>query len=239
MITLLDIFKDLTYGELANSSIGNLVPDDNDSEPDPKDYAALISHVNRALTLLYSRFLLSSKEIYIQQYEEIAIYTLDSAFAQSNTASLESPKYIADSVANPFQDDVLKIEEVYDEEGNLLCLNDPTEDLSIFTPSYNQIQIPYPNDWNTLAVQYRAAHPRIIWNYTTDASTIEVKLPEALYQAALYFIASRATPVSLDGGASKNEYIQKYEMACQAVEKQGLHIQAEVSNWRFDNHGWV
>ena len=70
-MNLLDVFKDLSYGELRNNAIGNLIPDDNESEPDPKDYAQILSHLNRGLDRLYGRFFLASQEIYIQQYEQI------------------------------------------------------------------------------------------------------------------------------------------------------------------------
>jgi len=237
-MTLLDIFKDLSYGELQNTAIGNLMPDDNESQPDPRSYNQILSHLNRALTKIYSRFLLSAKEIYVELHEEIAIYVLESKYAQTNVASLEDPKFIADSAENPFEDDILKIEQCYDELGNVLFLNDDTEELSIFTPSYKSIQVPYPNDWNTVAVQYRAAHPKVEWTINTDANLVEVAVPEALYEAVLYAIAARAVP-RFDGGGEGGEFMQKYEMACQAVEKQGLHIQSEVSNWRFDQNGWV
>jgi hypothetical protein len=145
-MTLKDIFRDLSYGELQGLAIGNLIPDDNESEPDPKSYKQIMSHINRALTKIYSRFLLSSKEIYIEQTEDVAEYILDARYSQTNTDSdipLED-RYIADSVTNPFENDVLKIEQCFDEGGNLLFLNDPTEDWSLYTPSFRSIQMPYP-----------------------------------------------------------------------------------------------
>lgn len=198
-----------------------------------------MSHINRALTKIYSRFLLSSKEIYIEQDESIAEYILDSRYAQTNTASLEPIKYIADSVAYPFEDDVLKIEQCFDEEGGLLFLNDPTECFSIYTPSFRSLQMPYPNDFNVVAVQYRASHPRLTYTPDEDAETIEVAVPESLYEALLYYVAYRASPQPIGGVDGAQTFLQLYEQACQAVEKQGLYIQAETANWRFDAKGWV
>jgi hypothetical protein len=240
-MTLLDIFKDLSYGELQGLAIGNLVPDDNESEPDPKVYGQIMSHINRGLTKLYSRFLLSSKEIYIEQSEEIAEYLLDAEYAQSNTASAIpiEDRYIADSVTKPFKNDVLKIEQCFDEEGNLLFMNDPTEEWSLYTPSFRSIQMPYPNEFNTIAVQYRAAHPRLVWTVAVDPSTVDVAVPESLYEALLYYVAHRASPQPIGGVDGAQTFLQKYEMCCQAVEKQGLYIQAETANWRFDSFGWV
>lgn len=240
MTTLKDIFHDLTYGELQGTAIGNLLSPDNESEPDPKSYAQLISHINAALKKLYSRFFCSAKEIYIELDESIAIYTLDSKYAQSNTGSVIplADRYIADSVDNPFQDDVLKIEQCYDEEGGLLTLNDFSDDESLFTPSYRSIQVPWPNENNTIAVQYRAAHPKIEYDVDMDISTTEVEIPEALYNAMLMYVAYRAMP-RLDGGAEKAQYKQDYEQECQRIEQEGLYPQAEPGDWRFDTKGWV
>lgn len=238
MTTLYDVLHDLTYGELQNTAIGNLIPDDNESEPDPKSYAQIVSHINQALRKIYSRFFLSAKEIYIQQNESIEIYTLDSKYAQSNLLSTEPIKFIADSLANPFQDDILKIEQVYNEVGELLSLNDFSNDLSIFTPSYRSIQVPWPNDFNTIAVQYRANHPKIVWDISINPQEVEVAVPESLYEPFLLYVAYRAAPV-LDGGVEKAGYLQQYETACQTVERLGLHPQAEPGDWRFDAKGWV
>lgn len=237
-MNLLDVFKDLSYGELRNASIGNLIPEDNESEPDPKDYAQILSHLNRGLDRLYGRFFLASQEIYIQQYEEIETYVLDSRYAESNTESTEPIKYIADSVANPFLDNVLKIESCFDELGNPLCLNDQTEELSLFTPTFKSIQMPWPNDFNTVAVQFRAKHVEVVWTPDMDAEAVEVAIPESLYEALLNFVAYRAAP-KMDGGAEAMAYLALYEQICKQVEDDGLYIQTEPGNWRFDHHGWV
>ncbi|RLC68216.1 MAG: hypothetical protein DRH97_03830, partial [Chloroflexi bacterium] len=164
--TLHTLFTNLTYGEFAQLEIGNFLPEENESEPDPKAYAQLSSHVNLGLAALYSEFFLASDEIYVTLHEEITIYTLSSNFAASNDASAEDPKYIADTAENPFTDNILKIEEIYDEVGNRIPLNDPTEDLSVFTTDFRSIQVPWPNDYNTVAVMYRASHDAIV--YTAD-----------------------------------------------------------------------
>ena len=237
MTTLRDIFQDLSYGELQGTALGNLIAEDNESEPDPKSYAQLTSHVNAALRKLYTRFMLSAKETYIEQDESIETYYLLDKYTQTN--GTEATLYIADSVANPFdQTELLKIEQCFDEEGNLLKLNDFSDDDSLFTPAYNAIQMVYPNEFNTVAVQYRATHPRIVYTVASDISIIEVGIPEALYEALMLYIAYRALP-RMDDGAAKNEMLQAYEMSCQQVEKAGLYPQAEPGDWRFDAKGWV
>jgi hypothetical protein len=240
MITLLDVFRDLTYGELSQLHIGGLIPSELESEPDPANYTKIISHVNMGMTELYKRFFLLSREIYIQQYEEIELYQLHSNFNQTNVASTEPIKYILDTPDNPFLDDLLKIEQVYDEVGCLLPLNDISEEFSVFTPSYRSVQIPYPKNENVFAVQYRADHPRIVWDQETMPIDIEIDIPQSLYEALLFYVGSRAhTSMGGDGGAEGGMYWQKFNQSCEDVMRLGLQVQGEPGAWRFDQAGWV
>lgn len=239
-MTLLELLKDLTYGELSQLKIGNLLPGEDQSEPDPTRYEQIMSHINMGLKEIYKRFFLLSREVYIQQYEQISVYTLSSKYAQTNTASLEPIKYIMDTVDAPFLDDTLKIEEVYDEDGNRLPLNDITEVTSIYTPSYRSIQIPEPNNENTLSVQYRACHPRVIYTPDMDPADIEIVLPNSLHEALLYYVASRGfSALGGDQGQEGGDYYKKFENSCRMVDELGLEIQAEPGIWRFDDAGWV
>jgi len=234
---LIDIFKDLTYGELQGLHIGNLIPDEQENEPDPRQYEQIISYLNLGLTELYKRFFLLSKEIYIQEYSQIATYLLHSDFALTNVDSVEDPKYIVDTDADPFVDNILKIEEVYDEEGVKLPINDVNEELSVYTPTYRSVQIPYPDDANTFSVQYRASCPPVIYTFSMDAELIDVPCPNSLREALLYFIGSRA---HRGGNIEKSQaYWQMFKTSCADVKKEGLEVQVEPSNWRFDGRGWV
>lgn len=236
-MNLHDILKDLTYGELQGLKIGNLLAGEAESEPDPHQYEQIVSYINLGMTEIYKRFFLRSVEIYVQEHEEISTYLLHSNFAQSNIASVEDPKYIMDTADNPFQDDILKIEEVYDEEGNRYALNDTSDELSIYTPTFRSIQVPYPDDEVTIAVQYRANHPRIVVDVSTEAADIEVAIPNSLYEALLYFVGSRAHKAT---NAEKSaDYWQMFKRSVTDVERLGLEVQGEPGDWRFDEHGWV
>jgi hypothetical protein len=240
MSKLREIFTDLSYGELQGIAIGNLIASDNESEPDPKNYAQLISHINAGMRKLHSRFFCRALEIYIEQNEAVETYYLKNEYAQSNTASaipIEN-RYIADPTTNFDETSLLKIEQVFDEEGCLLKLNDFSDPLSIFSPTYNAIQIPWPNEFNTVAVQYRATHDKILYSVDMDIDTTDVPVPMALYNALLLYVAFRAMP-RLDGGAEKGQMFQMYDDECKRVEQEGLHPQAEPGDWRFDAKGWV
>lgn len=238
-MTLLDILKDLTYGELADLHIGGLIPGESDNEPDPHQYEQIIGYINMGLNELYKRFLLKTREIYVEQRAEVALYKLHSDYSFVNTASAipEADRYIIDSVDAPFLDDILKIEEIYDEEGNKLPMNDYTEDLSVFTPSFNVIQVPYPQDNVTIAVQYRATHPKVVADVNSEADQIEIELPNSLRDALLYFVGSRAHRATHTEKSA--DYWQMYKKACDDVDMYGLEVQGEPGDWRFDDKGWI
>lgn len=238
-MTLLEILKDLTYGELAGLSIGNLIHDEAENEPDPHQYERIVSYINLGLKEIYKRFFLRSKEIDIQLHEEITTYKLHSEYAQTNTASAIpiSERYILDTVDEPFVDDVLRIEEVYDEEGTLLPLNDIHEEDSLYTPAYNMIQHPEPSDTASISVQYRACHPKISTSLTTDPDTVEVELPNSLHVALLQYVGYRAYLKTNPEKAA--DYWQQFEKSCLHVDRLGLEVQGEPGDWRFDDRGWV
>lgn len=238
-MTLLDILKDLTYGELSGLAIGNLIPGEFDNEPDPYQYEQIVSHINLGLKEIYKRFFLRSREIDVQQHEEITTYKLHSKYAQSNTTSpiLIAERYILDTAEEPYQDDILKVEEVYDEEGTKLSLNDITDPLSVYTPAYNLVQIPYPNDTSIFSVQYRACHPKIPVTLATDPDTVEVELPNSLHIALLQYVGYRA---NLRTNPEKSaDFWQQFERSVEHVDRLGLEVQGEPGDWRFDDHGWV
>ncbi len=246
MITLDDILRDLTYGEFANLNIGRFLPDEDESEPDPASYAQLCSWVNLGLKNIYSTFFLASDELIIQQYDAITQYVLSYDYAFSNTGSIQDPKYLIDTVANPWKDNLLKIEAVYDEEGTQLPLNDGTavdsnnEANSLYTPNYRTLQIPYPVATNATSVEYRAGHEKIVYTSGMDPTGIEIAIPHPLHEALLWYIASRGfASINGDQGQEGNDYYRKFQARVTEVTDQGLYVQDEKSNSRFSTNGWV
>lgn len=207
----------------------------------PEDYRKVVAHVNLALTELYKRFWLSSCEVKIDLYDHISIYHLNSKYAQTNTLSTELYKYISDSQEHPFTDNVLKIEEVFDELGHKVCLNDLNEQgCSFYTPSYNSIQVPLPFIDASISVHYRGNHPRIKYIPGFDPTKVEVELPDGLLEALLVYVGGRATRVlNSDQNAESNNYKQLFEDSCKRAEALGLQITPQYSNLKLDYKGFV
>ena len=239
-MNLQDVFTALTYGELKSLSLGNFSTDDYESKPDPLNYAQIMSHITLGLTELHKRFWLRTEELYIQQYAHIQIYNLTWPYAATNTASTETYKYILDTVNNPFTDNVLKVEECYNEIGELLVLNNSTDDESLFTPTFRSIQVPNPVSANVLAVQYRADHPKLEYVKGMNPADIDIALPRGLLEALLYYVAMRNfSGLNTDDNHEGNNYLKKFDASCAQYKLEGLNIQPEMENSNFDARGWV
>ena len=208
---LVQILNQLSHGELAQYYEGgdgyNGIHDDR--------FNKVIPHINLALSALYTRFPLKMEEVVIQQADQIQTYYLDSKYAVTNKLSTEELRYIIDSLYHPFVDNVLKIERVFNEQGRELFLNDADEYWSVHTPTYNSIQIPYPDLANQLIVTYRAG-PKQIPIEELQPEFYDVDLPADLLEHLLLYVGGRMTAIrdSSEGDYTSQNYFKRYEEAC-------------------------
>lgn len=235
---ILDQFR---FGELAQLSIGGQdVGVFND-----KNYGNIVPHVNMGLTALFTRFPIRERNLIIEIQPNKSEYLLDKAFAESNTKSREPVRYIQDTSDDPFENDVIKVEEVYTDTGVAYRINDGSRH-AITTPSTNILKlpknVPVELKTDTLDVIYRANHPEIVVGLGYfDPERVNVYLPATYLEALVYFVASRMhNPVGMvnDFNAGNNYYM-KYENACREIESKGLYIEQTHENDRFCRGGWV
>lgn len=95
-----------------------------------------------------------------------------------------------------------------------------------------------------LRVVYRANHPKIVKEvgyFNLEEVTFE--LPETHLEALLYYVASRMLkPGGLSGNTvfhEGNNYWQKFEAACQALEDKDYRNLESEQNYRLLRNGWV
>jgi hypothetical protein len=236
---LSSIFEQLSYGELSQLAIGGA---ETSGIVLSSDYPKLITHINLGLLELYKRFDLSRKEVFVQQYDEINLYYLDSRFAVTNTESPEPIKYIQDSVYRPFTDNVLRIEKVINECGSELYVNDDSKYWTVYTPDYNSIQVPWPDANNAMCITYRAS-PDVIPVVDVVPSEQEVNIPLSHLEPLLLYVASRifaSKPALNNESNSKGmEYMSKYELSCKRIEDLNLVQNNNTTNMKLQNAGWV
>ncbi len=233
---LSEFFSLLTYGELANlkaggKDVGGIYPKYSDE---------VMSFVRQGLTDLHARFALKHNEVIVQQYEHITLYPLRYDYAQSNITSQEQYKWIADTPERPFGEDIMLIEEIYDEGGNELEINTENDSCSIFTPQPDVLQIIRPADTNAIAVLYKANHDRI--DLTANVpSDITIEIPAQLVRPLALYVSSLAhnavgSPEGLQTGFAK---MQEYEAACIQIQLNGLIHKEEWINKNIGRNGWV
>lgn len=201
-----DVINDVKYGELQQLSL----KDDND---------AVISFINLGLLELYKRFNLRTEEAIITLYSNTTMYTLDPTLP---------------GVDMPSDCDFMYIQGIYDEEGNIVELNNEDAPLSVLTPTYNTIQVPNPSDLTFLSVIYVAGPTRV------TATTDVIKLPPALYEALLHYIGYRGHG-SVDGSINteNNTHYMRFEKSCDTAKYFGLVTADEIPYRKVDIKGFL
>jgi len=260
---LSELLDQLTQGELSQLKMGG-----RDSVGIKAcDYPKIIPHINLGLTELYKRFNLKNSEVVVQQYDQIQTYYLDISYSETyrdnlNTLAANDPTgnsktaeethpgrkyYIMDSVYQPFTGNVLKIEAVHNEQGEELYLN---QDRSYFigsdkywavsTPSYNTVQVPYPEKENQMIITYRADHDPIIIGTDGKINDVNIPISPSYLEALLLYIAARVyTNLSSNEGNEGNNYTAKFEASIKQLEQLSLFNKDATQNYKLEINGWV
>lgn len=233
-MTLQDIFDQLIYGELSQLALTE------DNELNANDRQKLIPHIKLGLTELHKRFLLRERNVKVNMVTDQLTYVLHSDYAESNSKAV-SP-YLADT-SDPFTDDVLKIERIFNDEDEEMILNKPDNEYSIRTTSPTTMLIPVQDPTTEyVTVYYRADHPTIDqYAYLQPANKVTINLPPGYLEPLLYYVASRVmNPIGLTPEFHEgNNYYAKFEAAVQRLKDINLDIDTEHENTKFTNRGFV
>ena len=223
-----DAFQELCYGELNTHRLAE------SGAISPENYSRMIHHLNMGLLALYTRFPLLVKELTLQQKSWITVYKLKKEHAVTDPS--DEVKYIIDSRFDPFIGDLIRVEEVSDEVGDVVELNSTDHEKVALTPSMDTLEIPNPTDTNVLFVTYRAKHPQLV---NVDS---EILLPQHLLGALYAYTGMRVYA----GGTSQEQLTKgaelesKYERICQKMELDGMvNTDVLVLNMKPYERGWV
>lgn len=230
-----ELFRRLSYGELSNLFLGSEGTGAIPEEKQPK----IVQYLNEALLRLYSRFVLSEKNLVLRCSDHIINYRFSSAFALSNPdrKPFVTP-YIQDKVDEPFLDDLIKVLSVHTIGGCQVPLNDNGDPCSLFTPQPAMLQIPKPVEGEVLAVIYQAKHPLIDYG-NTDAL---VDIPPVLEHPLRAYIAHLAyTHMNgQENSAKAAEYLATYEMLCsEVIERDLVNSSLSTTTYKLHERGFV
>jgi hypothetical protein len=242
VFTLGDLFEDLAYGPLNQLAIGG---DGSGMVPDYQE-ARLVSYINRALLELYSKFILSEKEFVIRVQQDRTLYPLrkihaDSFYVPTREWSQEAcccdpsgdvtqvcgcqnsvTKFIADSPAFPFEEDIIRILHVFDDDGIEVPINDQSDVFTVFTPAPDVLQIPDPQQRTSFAVNYQARHKVLEGCDCFQRIYLPLGLKPALEAHVAYQVFN-----SMNGqehSAKAQEYYARYDMMCTDAEYKDLTV---------------
>jgi hypothetical protein len=144
--------------------------------------------------------------------------------------------YVQDSVAYPFNDDLLLIVAIYDEEGSEIALNDENDQYSLFTVGHNVISHPYPDSANAITVLYKCIAPKIPLD---SADTVDIDIPLQFVEALLNYVSYRTFAAINMNSAETINYYAKFEASCALINNVGLWHKDNPTNKKLENNGWV
>lgn len=218
-MNLKDIINQLASGELVQLNISGIDPDT--PETDMEDILISDEYLPRVLNSI--------------QLGLIALYTKFRLKEKCTTITLVPDQYTY-ILTEP---DLLKIETIYDAEGNELLLNLKHSTNSIRTPNYNTIIVPEGAITLSLTVNYRAKHPKV--NEVGVDMFSEIELPDVYMEPLLYFVASRIfNPIGVSNELHEgNNYLSKYNNKCAELESYNMQIDSIGMENKFTDRGWV
>ena len=225
----------LSYGELSNQI---LEPANRGTLTDMLTDQVL-AYINTGLTDIYTRLPLLEKEVALEAQDEIHLYYLQKIYAvQDPTIMPVGMKYLQDTADDPFLEDVVRINAVYDELGSELPLNEPDVEGSLFTPKYDALQLPTPVTGAIYTVLFQAKHPEI----TGEDLDAEIMLPPYLEGALRAYIGAKIYD-SMNGpehAARALSLIAQYEAAMTQAQQLDLARTSQAfQNNKFDERGFI
>lgn len=189
-----------------NRELKNLSPKDKTDE-------VIIDYINLALADLYSIFQLRTEEVVLNLRTGKTVYKLDGT----------DPDVYKDGVLFE-DDDVMSVIKAFDEEKEL-TINKDNDPLSIYTISYNRVQVPFASTGEHVGLIYRAAPTEVVYTDDGNGSAVDtqIDLPRHMMEALLCHIGYSAYS-SIEAGQEieTDKYMQRYDRACQRLEAYGL-----------------
>ncbi len=236
-MNLKEYLERLSWGELSNVYIGNggvgSIPLDKIDR--------VVYFINEGLKRLYTRFALKKSCLFLELNEYRTQYHLSNlhAYEGPNADNEDCELYIRDTPENPYENDLIKIMDVYDSMGNHLPLNDHANSKSVFTPQYNILQVPFPDEGLALSIVYQASHPLLDWNKNPEQ---EVELPEVLMGALTAYVAylHYSNMNTQEAVANAQKYLTQYNSILnEVVETDVVNTSYSQTNVKFNERGFV
>lgn len=185
--TVFQIMENLTYGELAQYAVGGAKTGGIVLE----NYPRIMSAINRGVNEIQKDLSLNENTVRLKMIEGILTYPIHSKY--SMVTGTEVHKFVDDSIYAPFEDDILRIMQIFNKQGVELPINKRNRVETVYVPQHNVIQHPYAKDGDILGVVYtRMTRPTIVTTVAEAKSTV-LPIPDYALAALYAYVASKMT----------------------------------------------
>lgn len=184
------------------------------------DVEAIITLMNMGIMELYKRFPLAVDEFIVHLEGEKAFYDLPADFMYP----LEIYGEVDEKSAN--------------KEAPQISINDADDPLSVFFPNHTQIQVPLVSEGGHISIIYVSKPTRL----TVADLTSELKIPDSLVEALVYYIGFRAhTGIRSDSQTENNMHWIRFDQSCKKARELGIAYPLDSWNMvdRLSNRGFV
>jgi|TARA_R110000851_G_scaffold316013_2_gene478876 hypothetical protein len=184
----------------------------------------VLGYLNMGILEIHKRFNLIQQEAILTMVADKVSYFLDGT----------DTDVAIDLSRNSF----LKVDEIYDYDGQLLLLNDEMTASSLSTPEYNVIDIPSvaATPTQALSIIYRATP-----NFLLSVKAV-IPLPLQFTEALLCYIGYRAHGSLKTGdrqAPGDDKYYKKFVNSCNQIKADGMVVQDSLKCHKFDIRGFV
>ena len=193
----------------------------------------IVGYINLGLIALYNRFQLSTEEAIITLRPDIPknIYTLNSTDADVRVAG------------QPMTDDeFMCIVSAYEENGTDIPINHEGNPYSLFTVSYNQVQVPLLANNGYISLLYRKNPVLVVYTDNGAGSAVDchVPLPLQLLEPLLHYVGYRAHG-AVDGNINteNNTHYTRYLAACNQAADMGVMTADDTMSASVESKGFV
>lgn len=232
-MTLQDYITRLSYGLLSSTSYVDSVTGSIETTKLPR----VIHAINEALLKVHSKFVLHSGSVIVEMQEGRTQYPLQVGYSyQNHNPALITYPYIMDLGNNAFTGRVLKVLQVFDNNGCERSLNNSDDPWSLFTPRPDVLENPRPKKYEAFSLSYQQNHPEV--EELTDVINVPDIVIGAMDSYVNYLLFG--TIGTQEAKAASTEQLLIYERMCEEIDQYDL-VNSSQSSWgkKFRQNGWV
>ena len=232
--SVLDILNNLTYSELSQYSVGGA----DDGGISETNYPKIMSAINRAVNQIQKDLSLNENTVRIIMVEGILTYPIHSKYSLTN--GTEPILFVDDSIFAPFENDILRIRQIYNKEGRELPINTRNNIDSVYVPQHNVVQVPYPKTGDVLGVVYsRFTQPTVTTQ--DEAQVTYLPIPDYTLDALYAYVAAKMTAgITTEQEISDSQvWMREYETQIAKIQHSPSIQEGREENTKLTDNGFV